>query len=190
MSSAARSAAWRAKYRGQADRRRGWIPAVASGSVRCARGAACRFAEGELGGFIRPGQEWDLGHADGESVGGVEHRILQSVGADAVEGSAAMSGHKTAVCWGSEPPVSSIGYEKPMWPGDSGFSVLFVDAPDPEDLPEVSDNLPPGITLVCLHCLLDEHPEMGRGLDLAREHGVADLEDDGEWVGRRLEGET
>ena len=28
-----------------------------------------------------------------------------------------------------------------------------------------------------------------RGLDLAREHGAADLDDDGEWVGRRLEGE-
>ena len=33
------------------------------------------------------------------------------------------------------------------------------------------------------------HPEIGRGLDLAREHGAADLDDDGEWVGRRLEGE-
>jgi hypothetical protein len=42
--------------------------------VRCARGAACRFAEGGLGGLIRPGQAWDLGHADGESVGGPEHR--------------------------------------------------------------------------------------------------------------------
>ncbi|HXQ85228.1 MAG: hypothetical protein WCE47_12670 [Gaiella sp.] len=40
-----------------------------------------------------------------------------------------------------------------------------------------------------MHCLLDEHPEIGRGLDLAREHGAADLDDDGEWVGRRLEGE-
>ena len=31
-------------------------------------------------------------------------------------------------------------------------------------------------------CLLDEHPEIGRGLDLAREHGAADLDDDGAWV--------
>jgi len=34
---------------------------------------------------------------------------------------------------------------------------------------------------VCLHCLLDDHPELGRGLDLAREYGEALLED-GEWV--------
>ncbi len=99
-----------------------------------------------------------------------------------------MSGRKTALCWGSEPPVFSIGFEEPMWASDSGFSVLFDDAPDPEDLPAVGDSLPPGITLVCLHCLVDEHPEIGRGLDLARVHGVADLDDDGEWVGRRLEG--
>ena len=42
--------------------------------VRCARGAACKFAEDGAGGLIRPGQLWDLGHADGESVGGPEHR--------------------------------------------------------------------------------------------------------------------
>ena len=99
-----------------------------------------------------------------------------------------MSGHKTALCWGSEPPVFSIGFEEPMWPGDSGFSVLFDDAPDPEDLPEVGeDSLPPGITLVCLHCLLDEHPEIGRGLDVAREHGAADLDERGVWVGRTVD---
>lgn len=62
------------KYRDQAERRRTWVGRVATGLVRCARGAACRFAEGELGGFIRPGALWDLGHADGESVGGPEHR--------------------------------------------------------------------------------------------------------------------
>ena len=33
---------------------------------------------------------------------------------------------------GSEPPAFSIGHEKPIWPGDSGFTVLFEDAPDPE----------------------------------------------------------
>jgi hypothetical protein len=32
-----------------------------------------------------------------------------------------------------------------------------------------------------MNCLLDEDPALGRGLDLAREHGVADLED-GKWV--------
>lgn len=57
--------------------RRAWATAVASGRVRCARGAACsraEFVDGRLvGGFIRPGERWHLGHEDGESVGGPEH---------------------------------------------------------------------------------------------------------------------
>ena len=92
---------------------------------------------------------------------------------------------EVAIVWGSEPPVFSIGYEREkLGPGDSGFTVLFDDAPDPDDIPK-EDNpveLPPGITLVCLHCLINDHPEIGRGLDIAREYGVADLDDDGEWV--------
>ena len=93
--------------------------------------------------------------------------------------------HAKTVAWvlGSEPPAFSIGYEKPMWSGDSGFTVLLDDAPDVEDI-NATDH--PGSSLVCLHCLLDEHPEIGRGLDIAREYGVADLDDDGEWVGGRL----
>ena len=39
------------------------------------------------------------------------------------------------------------------------------------------------MSLVCLDCLIDDDPELGRGLEIAREHGVADLDDDG-WVGR------
>jgi hypothetical protein len=30
--------------------------------------------------------------------------------------------------------------------------------------------------------LIDDHPEIGRGLDMAREHGAADLAESGEWV--------
>ena len=88
---------------------------------------------------------------------------------------------KTAVVWGSEPPAFSIGYDEPLGPGDSGFTVLFDDAPDPDDLPDEGE-LPEGISLVCLNCLLDDHPELGRGLDLAREYGVADLDENDEWV--------
>lgn len=69
-----RDAAGRVKYREQSRRRAVWVPRVASGVVRCARGAACRFAVDGVGGLIRPGDLWDLGHADGESVGGPEHR--------------------------------------------------------------------------------------------------------------------
>lgn len=63
--------------------------------------------------------------------------------------------------------------------------MLFSDAPDPESFPEnnPADELPEGITLVCLHCLINDHPEIGRGLDLAREHGVAVLDDnDEDWI--------
>ena len=42
-------------------------------AARSARGAACKFAEGDLGGFIEPHTPWDLGHPDGESSGGPEH---------------------------------------------------------------------------------------------------------------------
>lgn len=87
-----------------------------------------------------------------------------------------------AMVWGSEPPAFSIGYETPRGPLDSGFSVLFSDAPDPKDFDEAADELPEGITLVCLHCLIEDHPELGRGLDLAREYGLADLDENGEWV--------
>ena len=42
----------------------------------------------------------------------------------------------------------------------------------------------PGISLVCVSCLIDDHPEIGRGLGLAREHGVADLDETGARGGR------
>ena len=58
--------------------RRWWEPRVAAGVVRCARAAACVYAElvdGELvGGLIHQGEPWHLGHPDGESAGGPEHR--------------------------------------------------------------------------------------------------------------------
>lgn len=73
-----RRLAARVRYAGDwRRRRRYWEPLVATGTVRCARGPACLFAEwvnGELvGGLIDPA-EWDLGHPDDSSVGGPEHR--------------------------------------------------------------------------------------------------------------------
>lgn len=46
------------------------------------------------------------------------------------------------VAWvlGSEPPAFSIGYADPMGEWDSGFTVLFDDAPDPEQLEEIDDD--------------------------------------------------
>ena len=56
------------------------------------------------------------------------------------------------------------------------------DASAPEDVPAENPLAHPGITLVCLSCLLGDHPEIGRGLHIARENQVADLDDDGEWI--------
>jgi hypothetical protein len=42
-----------------------WVPIVATGTVRCRRGADCLYSVNGLGGFILPGQKWDLGHVDG-----------------------------------------------------------------------------------------------------------------------------
>ena len=84
-----------------------------------------------------------------------------------------------AVVWGSAPPAFSIGWCKPMWRGDSGFTVPFDDAPDPDEVELPAD---PRVTLDCLSCLIDDHPELGRGLDIARKYGVADLDGGGDWV--------
>jgi hypothetical protein len=88
-------------------------------------------------------------------------------------------GRTLAMVWGSEEPAFSIGYEEEkLGPADSGFTVLFEDAPDPED----SYPGHPAIEFVCLRCLLDSNPELGRGLDIARGYGVADLDENGDWV--------
>ena len=83
-----------------------------------------------------------------------------------------------ALVWGSEPPAFSIGYDEPLGPADSGFSVLLNDAPDPDEVEGPDD---PRISLVCIDCLIDDYPELGRGLDIARRFGVADLGEDGDW---------
>jgi hypothetical protein len=68
---------------------------------------------------------------------------------------------------------------------DSGFLLLYDDAPPSEELDETQYENPeddPRMRWICLGCLLEEHPEIGRGMDIARKHRVADLDDDGEWV--------
>jgi len=44
--------------------RRSWAPRVASGTVRCARGAQCLFAVDGVAALIAPTEGWDLGHDD------------------------------------------------------------------------------------------------------------------------------
>jgi hypothetical protein len=76
-----------------------------------------------------------------------------------------------AVVVGSRKPVLAVIYWPPEEPNDSGYTVLFDDAPHVDD---VTDD---DLTVMCLHCLIDAHPEVGRGLDLAREHGHADYDE-------------
>lgn len=83
--------------------------------------------------------------------------------------------HRTiAIVAGSEPPVVSISWEPPLSPIDSGYCILLSDVEPDSDDEDDSE-------LVCLHCVIDDYPEIGRALELAREHGQVDL-DDGVWV--------
>ena len=79
---------------------------------------------------------------------------------------------RVAIVVGEEAFVA-VSYLEPEPTWESGFAVFSVPAEEVED----HDS-----ELVCLHCLLDDHPELGRGLDVAREHGVAGLDEQGEWV--------
>lgn len=86
---------------------------------------------------------------------------------------------KVALVYGSVRPVDAILWREPVGEWDSGFGVLFSDAPEHGDELEEND---PRVQPVCLHCLVDEWPELGRGLDLARELGEVGYDADAdEW---------
>ena len=57
-------------------------------------------------------------------------------------------------------------------PGQRWFTVVLDDSPDPDG---------PSEAPVCVDCLLEEHPGLGRGLDVALEHRGARREGAG-WV--------
>jgi len=80
---------------------------------------------------------------------------------------------KTATVAGTKLPPLAVWYENPgpEFPHHSGY-LFLADAPDPDEVTE--DDLEG----FCLHCLIDRWPEVGRGLDLAREHGAADYDAD------------
>ncbi len=84
----------------------------------------------------------------------------------------------TAVLWGSEGQPISIGHGPPMWRNDSGFSIVLDDSPDPSEV-EPGD---PGLGLICLICVIDDFPGIGVGLEIARQFGVADIDENGEWI--------
>ena len=57
-------------------------------------------------------------------------------------------------------------------PGQRWFTVVLEGSPGPDSEPQVP---------VCIDCLLGEHPQLGRGLDVALEHRGAEWRD-GDWV--------
>jgi hypothetical protein len=98
-------------------------------------------------------------------------------------GAGVVSCGPVAIVLGSERPAHAISFLKPIAAWDSGFMVVYSDAPTPDELDQRDDDDLEDSELICLHCLLDDDPALGRGLDLAREHGgQVDLGENGEWV--------
>lgn len=84
-----------------------------------------------------------------------------------------------AFLFGEEPPAMTVICDHVVDPDPEGrlwFSIVFTDAPE-----NAADATDP--EFVCLDCVVEEHPEIGAALDMAREHGCAmrDIET-GEWL--------
>lgn len=88
-------------------------------------------------------------------------------------------GAQVAVLVGHRPPVEAVVYhDERAIQTDSGFTVLLSDAPHADDLTDDD----PRLATVCVHCLIERHPEAGRGLDLARRNGEANRNlETGDW---------
>lgn len=104
---------------------------------------------------------------------------MQSFGAAALEGPAVMRGHRghgqttVAVVYGTAgEPVEVLCDAAGDPRGLRFFTVVLDDAEGPDGPSQVP---------VCVGCLLDEHPRLGRGLDVALEHRGARCVG-GEWV--------
>jgi hypothetical protein len=65
-------------------------------------------------------------------------------------------------------PIRAVSYLEPEDQWDSGFAI-WTSPPD-----TTGDSV-----LVHVDCLLDSHPEIGEGMDLARKHGEAIRDRDG-----------
>lgn len=70
--------------------------------------------------------------------------------------------------------VVQVETVEPVDASDSGFVCFLDSAPQDREL-DHEDGM-----VICLHCLLDAHPEAGAGLDVAKEHGRAVFAE-GEW---------
>ena len=157
-----------------------WAPAVASGEVRCARGAACKrreLVDGVLvGGSSSPGSSGTSAtRTASRSAGPSTSAAIRELRRASCGMKRTTSEHSrtAAGVWGSEPPAFSIGYVQPLGRA-TGIHRALRRRTRPGGRRRPDD---PRISIVCMHCLLDDHPEIGRGLDLAREYGVADLDE-------------
>jgi hypothetical protein len=72
-------------------------------------------------------------------------------------------------------PIRAISYLVPDDEWDSGYACWSV---TPERAADIDDEL------ICINCLLGDHPEAGRGMDFAREHGEA-IRDKDTWIASR-----
>lgn len=64
-----------------------------------------------------------------------------------------------------EAPAQSVDWKmpSPVMPADSGFTVVFSDGDgDPHRFDDSN------IITVCVHCLIEKHPEIGAAMDAAR----------------------
>ena len=78
-----------------------------------------------------------------------------------------------AIVFGTEgEPVAVLCDPEGDPPGQRWFTVVLDDSPGPEG---------PSQAPVCVGCLIDEHPTLGRGLDVALKHRGARCVGDG-WV--------
>jgi hypothetical protein len=71
-------------------------------------------------------------------------------------------------------PIRAISFLPPEGSWDSGFAAWSV---PPERAADVD------VQLICVDCLLDDFPEAGKGMDVARQHGEALRRGDG-WTTR------
>lgn len=74
-------------------------------------------------------------------------------------------------------PVRAVCYDREHGQvgNDSGYLVVFADAPAPGVVDESAEGW------LCFGCLIDDHPGVGRALDLAREVGEV-WQVAGDWV--------
>lgn len=78
-----------------------------------------------------------------------------------------------------EQAVQRVSYERPSPAGRadgySGYTVWFDGAPGDRDVAQED------CWILCMHCLIDHHPEARAGMEIARRGGAAVL-DEGSWV--------